>query len=225
MQITLYHLKNSRSQRILWLLEELGYDYQVIDSADSGTHDLPNHILPLKFPTVHITDEDSGIYLTESSAICEFLSNRFQSLIPVSVTEIDLANYFFWKNYADASLMQSLVLKQVFKQIVVNTPLPFKPVPWLFKYSFNKLYLNKTIEQQLKRVDEHLKTNTWMCANQFTIADILMWFPLEACMVTMDPPDYPHITFYLAQFRGNHNFNKALESGNWSSQKFRDYWT
>lgn len=224
MKITLYHLQNSRSQRIVWLLEELGCDYTVVDGADLGAPDLPDNVLPLKFPTIHISDINDSLYLTETSAICDFLSNKFQALLPYQATEKDLADFYFWKNYADASLMQSLVLKQVFKQIVVNTPLPFKPVPWLFKYSFDRLYLNKAIAQQLDRVNAHLRTNAWMCAGQFTIADILMWFPLEASMVNQEPRNYLYITTYLAQVRGSPGFKKALVNGNWSADLFKKYW-
>lgn len=225
MKIDLYHLKNARSQRIVWLLEELGCDYRIIDGSEVVGSDLPLSVLPLKFPTIHIAHANTSIYLSETSAICDFFSNKFQALFPVVATEIELGQYFFWKNYADASLMQSLVLKQVFNQIVVNTPFPFKPLSWLFKYSFNNMYLNQVITQQLNRVNEYLKTNTWMCANQFTTADILMWFPLEASMVALESNNYLYIRTYLSRIRERECFNKALQNGSWDSESFKNYWT
>lgn len=227
MKITLFHLQNSRSQRILWLLEEIGCDYDVINASDIDKHkqNLPTDIMPLKFPTIHIQYECDSFYMTETSAICEFLSRKFQILYLATPDDVDLANFCFWKNYADANLMQLLVLRQVFKQIVVTTPLLFKPVPFLFKVLFNKIYLNKAFDQQLKYIDSHLKDNMWMCGNTFTIADILMWFPLDAALSSINTVQHPFIEKYLNQIQVRKQFSQAMLKGNWSKEQFRKYWS
>jgi len=226
MIITLFHLPNSRSQRVLWLLEEIGCEYQVIDAYDIDNlqQNLPTDLTPLKFPTVHIQDVSHSFYMTETSAICDFLSKKLKILCLDSPNDVDLANFCFWKNYADANLMQLLVLKQVFKQIVFNTPYLFKPIPFLFKVLFNKIYLSKTIEQQLKRVNAHLENNTWMCENEFTIADILMWFPLNAALSSINTVQYPFIKEYLNQIQTREKFQQALLKGKWSKEQFIEYW-
>lgn len=224
MIITLYHLQNSRSQRILWLLEELNCDYRIIDSKNTIVSDLPIELLPLKFPTIHILDTNTSIYLTETSAICEFLSQKFQKLNIQSNHDVEIAHYFFWKNYAEASLMPTIILKQIFKQIVVNTPLPFKSISSLFKYAFEKMYLKNEITQQLNKVNDHLKTNTWICGNQFTIVDILIWFPLEANLVSIEYSEYDYIRKYLVKIQNRNSFQKALQKGNWSNKHFKEYW-
>ena len=227
MFITLFHLKNSRSQRILWLLKEIGCDYNVLNTSDINKfkQNLPTYILPLKFPTIHIQDSAYSFYMTETSAICEFLSKKFQILDLNSANDIDISNFYFWKNYADANLMQLLVLRQVFKQIFINTPWIFKPIPFLFKIIFNKIYLNKAIEQQLNHINSHLQHNSWMCGNTFTIADILMWFPLEAAFCSINTAKYQFIVRYLNQIQARKQFQQAILEGNWSKEQFLKYWS
>lgn len=215
MTVELYHLNNSRSHRIVWLLEELEFDYSI---ANSNSHNLPSSILPLKYPTIHLLD--IGIYLTETSAICEFLANSHKSL------GFDLCNvdYYFWKNYADSSFMQTLVLKQVFKQIVVNTPLPFKPITWLLKKSFDQMYLNNALKDQLKRIEDHLQLNSYICGDRFSYVDILIWFPIEASLKSMPKDDYPYIAEYLTRLKTRTAFIAAKEKGHWSDEEFSQYW-
>lgn len=223
--IFLYHLHNSRSQRIVWLLEELNCRYKLLESPEIIEPTLPAEVLPLKFPTLKYFDAEGTLYLTETSAICDFLSQKHKALLPEIKSSSALANFTFWKNYADASLMQTLVLKQVFKQIVLNTPFLFKPISLMFKHSFNSMFLNKELAQQLKRIEAHLKTNAWMCGSEFTVADILIWFPLEAAMVGVEVQDYPRISAYLDRIKLREPFIKAAKQGNWSADEFNKYWT
>ena len=86
MQITLYHLSNSRSQRILWLFEELEIDYRLVTfntSAEAkNIKDIPITVQPLKFPTLNIKTEYEEFYLSETSAIVDFFSQSFSRLTP-----------------------------------------------------------------------------------------------------------------------------------------------
>lgn len=223
-QVILYHLRNSRSQRLIWLLEELGCNYVLIEGSDIDTSKLPPEVLPLKFPTVVITHGESTIHMTETSAICEYLCTQVQSpLLPLNNTEA-LPDFLFWKNFAEASFMSNLALKQVFRQIVINTPLPFRPVSWMFQKSFNKMYLNQAIKEQLGRFEGHFAKNTWL-AEEFSIADILNWFPLEACRIAYkDDFKYSNIQAYLKRIQKRPAFQTALIRGNWSEVEFSKYW-
>jgi glutathione S-transferase len=224
--IILYHLKNSRSQRVIWLLEELGCEYQVVEqSRIDSSFKFPEHIKPLKFPTVSINHEDGVIFMSETSAICEFLCTITHKLLPLNGTFSSTANNIFWKNYADATLMQTLVLKQVFKQIVSNTPFLFKPITLALKSAFFKMYLNGTLAQQLSRVDAHLKDHKWMCGVDFSYVDILMWFPLLAGMTGIKPNTYANIQRYFGDLNQRSAFQNAQKIGDWEQDLFDQYWS
>lgn len=224
--IILYHLKNSRSQRVVWLLQELGCEYHVIEQSEiTPSFSFPEHVKPLKFPTVSIQHEDGVTFLSETGAICELLSDLYNNLGPIDGALADTANNLFWKNYADASLMQTMILKQIFKQIVQNTPILFRPIPWALKTAFFKMYLNGTIDLQLKRVDTHLRDHQWMCGTAFSYVDIMMWFPVRAAMVSAVAKKYEHIEHYLYVLGQRPGFKEALRIGQWDQSLFNTYWS
>lgn len=229
MQITLYHSPHSRSQRIIWLFEELGIDYQliIVTKSNSQQHlqNIPSSALPLKFPTALITTPEQDLVLTESSAIAEFFSQYFQKLISTSKQIKAQSDYLFWKNYADASFMPNLALKQIFSQIVERTPLPFKWVSCSFKYAFNAGFLNQAIDQQLDRINSHLIDQHWLAGEKFTIADILLWFPLNACISAhSNIQQYPAVLRYVRQIQMRPAFQSALTQGQWNEAIFKNYW-
>ncbi|WP_227591215.1 glutathione binding-like protein [Acinetobacter shaoyimingii] len=129
------------------------------------------------------------------------------------------------ENYADASFMPNLALKQIFQQIVERTPLPFKWVSLLFKYAFNKGYLDQAIDDQLYRINNHLSHQTWLAGEVFTIADLLLWFPLQACVIAhSNIAQYPVVMRYIEHIQQRPAFQKALAKGQWDDSIFQDYW-
>lgn len=224
MKYTLYHLVNSRSQRILWLLEELGCDYQIIHAADSNTSNIPSSHLPLKFPTLVVHSDGPDLYLNESSAIAEYLCIQSNALRPAPHSN-GQSNFLFWKNYADCSLMPNMVLKQIFGQIVQNTPIPFRLVSYCFKLAFDKAHLNNAINDQFQRIESHLASNIWMSGDTFTLADVLMWFPMYAWAVSIDNFElYPHTMEYLSRCEKRNKFQEAMELGQFNEEDFKQYW-
>ena len=170
----LHHLQNSRSQRILWLLEELelSYELKLYYTAQAKQTNL-------KFPTLDISHNTQTIRLTESSAIVEYLCQLCQKLI-ILHDHTQYWNFCFYSRYSDASLMPNLALKQVFQHIKQQTPLLVGFVSLAFQMAFNKTYLNPKLHQQLKAIDTHLSTHAYFAGDVFSYADILMWFPLYA---------------------------------------------
>jgi len=225
LKLSLYHLANSRSQRIVWLLEELQADYNLVFSDEVVLTDLPNSVLPLKYPTLSVKKLQDEFVLTETIAVAEFLVSQFDLKLTVnSSCPNAFLNYLFWKNYSDASLMPNVALKQIFAQITQRTPFIFRPISWSFMLAFNKGYLDRAFKEQLQRVNDHLENNHWITGENFTIADILMWFPLEACMQFNNTESYMHLKRYMAQIQHRPTFQKALERGRWSSGEFARYW-
>ncbi|NUF35627.1 glutathione S-transferase family protein [Acinetobacter oleivorans] len=224
MQIRLFHLKNSRSQRIIWFLEELELNYELTikDHSVIGKDKNSPHQLS-KFPTIEIIEQGKTSVLAETSAILDYLSHLHLQLGPNSLSSQQLLNFYYWKNYCEATFIPDLVLKQIFHQIAQRTPLPIRFITKLLKYGFDQGYLNQSLQRQMKMIDEHLEQHAWFTGDQFTIADILMWFPLLAC--SQNYSQFKHIHRYLAQIENRPAFNNALTKGQWSASTFNAYWT
>lgn len=224
MQIRLFHLKNSRSQRIIWFLEELELNYEltikdhsIISKDKNSPHQLS------KFPTIEIIEQGKTSVLAETSAILDYLSHLHPQLGPNSLSSQQPLNFYYWKNYCEATFIPDLVLKQIFHQIAQRTPFPIRFIPKLLKYGFDQGYLNQSLQRQMKMIDEHLEQHAWFAGDQFTIVDILMWFPLLAC--SQNYSQFKHIHRYLAQIENRPAFNNALIKGQWSASTFNAYWT
>ncbi|MDP9803179.1 glutathione binding-like protein [Acinetobacter calcoaceticus] len=224
MQIRLFHLQNSRSQRIIWFLEELGLNYDLIIKYHSDVDENKNSPHQLsKFPTIEIIEQGEISILAETSAILDYLSHLHPQLGQNNLLSQHLQNFYYWKNYCEATFIPDLVLKQIFHQIAQRTPFPIRFVPKLLKYGFDQGYLNQSLERQMNMIDKHLEHHLWFAGDQFTIADILMWFPLLAC--SQNDSQFKHIQRYLAQIENRPAFKNALIKGQWSASTFNAYWT
>lgn len=228
MQIQLYHKPNSRSQRIVWLFEELGLDYDILvcDTLDdANTHQLQQAHPLAKFPTVKITELEHTFFLSETSAIAEWFSTHQQSLGAMNLDSSALVDYYYWKNFAEATFMPNLALKQIFSQLAIRTPWLIRFIPRAIQYGFNQGYLNPLLQQQMQMINLHLTKQPWVAGAQFTIADILLWFPLHACTHLNDRyMHYPAINSYLQQIEDRPAFQRALSKGQWSAPIFKQYW-
>ena len=224
MQIRLFHLQNSRSQRIIWFLEELGLNYELIIKYHSDVDENKNSPHQLsKFPTIEIIEQGEISILAETSAILDYLSHLHHQLGQNNLLSQHLQNFYYWKNYCEATFIPDLVLKQIFHQIVQRTPFPIRFIPKLLKYGFDRGYLNQSLQRQMSMIDKHLEDHLWFAGDQFTIADILMWFPLLAC--SQNYSQFKHIQRYLTQIENRPAFKNALIKGQWSASTFNAYWT
>lgn len=224
MQIRLFHLQNSRSQRIIWFLEELGLNYELIIKYHSDVDENKNSPHQLsKFPTIEIIEQGEFSILAETSAILDYLSHLHPQLGQNNLLSQHLQNFYYWKNYCEATFIPDLVLKQIFHQIVQRTPFPIRFIPKLLKYGFDQGYLNQSLQRQMNMIDKHLEHHLWFAGDQFTIADILMWFPLLAC--SQNYSQFKHIQRYLTQIENRPAFKNALIKGQWSASTFNTYWT
>ena len=232
MHIRLFHKTNSRSQRILWLLEELKLDYELVfcdnNPSDQSLDQIKHPHRLAKFPTVQICENEGSdvITLAETAAIADYLSYLFNELGIAQLSHQEIQHFYYWKNFAEATLMPDLALKQVFAAIVTRTPWPVRFVSQLLKFGFDRGYLNHTLHQHLQMMDQHLKDHSYVAGQQFTIADLLLWFPLLAC--TQSNPAFEslaHIQRYLLQIQSRPAFQRALEKGQWSASTFQSYWS
>jgi glutathione S-transferase len=213
--IIIHHLNNSRSQRILWMCEEIGIDYQIKHyQRDSKTQLAPQELFdvhPLGKSPV-ITDGD--VTVAESGAIIEYLAQNYgKDLIPELGTD-EYRQYIYWLHFAEGSLMPQMLLKLIFDKIKTS-PMPFFVKP-IAKGIANKVidgYVGPNIKSNMKFIENHLNENIWFTGDKLSGADIQMSFPLEAAMAGNKSGGYPAIQKYVDKIHSRSAYKKALEKG------------
>ncbi len=179
--ITVHHLNNSRSQRVLWLLEELGVPYQIRHYQ----RDAKTMLAPPELKAVHplgkspvITDGD--VTVAESGAIIEYLVERHGNgrLIPPAASEERL-RYRYWMHYAEGTLMPLMVISLLMNRIE-RAPLLVRPIAKAISGMVKKAYLTPNIEINLDFMESELAKSEWFAGSELTAADVQMSFPLEA---------------------------------------------
>lgn len=215
--ITVHHLNNSRSQRILWLLEELGlpYDLKRYERNPETMLAPPSlrQVHPLgKSPVV--TDGDRT--LAESGAIVEYLVDRYGNgrLIPASDTPERL-RYTYWLHYAEGSAMPPLLIKLIFDK-VEHSPMPFfaKPIARRIVSRVKDSFIHPQIKQHLDFMEAELGKTTWFAGEEFTAADIQLSFPLEAAAARAGlNASRPKLMAFLDRIHTRPAYQKALERG------------
>ncbi|MBB2495614.1 glutathione S-transferase [Aquipseudomonas ullengensis] len=214
--ITVHHLNNSRSQRILWLLEELGLEYQI----QRYQRDPKTMLAPPELRAVHPLGKspvvtDGELTLAESGAIIEYLASRYgEALLPAAGTPERLrCNY--WLHYAEGSAMPPLLLKLVFDK-VENSPMPFfiKPIARGIAQKVKGALINPQLKLHLDYLEGELGKSTWFAGEDFSAADIQMSFPLEAATSRggLDA-SRPKLKAFLERIHARPAYRRALEKG------------
>ncbi len=214
--LTVHHLENSRSQRILWLLEELGLDYEIKRyGRDTETKLAPpelRDIHPLgKAPVI----DDDGLVVAESGAIVEYLVGKYDdgTLLPEEGTPERLA-YTYWLHYAESSLMPLLLLSLVMNLVETKPPALVRPIARKIAGGVRDAYLDPNLERHLDFVESTLQESTWFCGEQMTAADCQMSFAIEAAEVRTDLREhYPHLAGFLERIRARPAYKAALDRG------------
>jgi glutathione S-transferase len=216
--ITVHHLNNSRSQRVLWLLEELELPYEIVHyQRDPKTMLAPSTLRavhPLGKSPVVVTDE--GLTLAESGAVVETLIERHGNgrLAPAAGTP-DALRYRYWLHYAEGSAMPPLLLKLMFDQIE-KAKMPFfaKPIAKAIAGKAKAAFIMPNIKTHLDFMEGELGKSKWFAGNAFSGADIQMSFPVEAALARggLDA-SRPKLMAYLERIHARPAYLRALERG------------
>ena len=215
--IVVHHLENSRSQRILWLLEELGVDYRV----ERYARDRASGLAPPELLQVHplgkspvITDGD--LTVAESGAIVEYLVDRYDGgrLRPAKDTPEGLA-WTYWLHYAEGTFMPLMILSLVMRRIEsARMPFFIRPVAKGIVAKVRDGYLDPNVERNLEFMNSSLAATGWFCGPCLTAADIQMSFAVEAAEVRTDlGSGYPALAGFLERIRALPTYRAALEKG------------
>lgn len=215
--LTVHHLENSRSQRILWLLEELGVAYEIRRyERNKKTSLAPPELLSIhplgKSPV--ITDGD--VTVAESGAIVEYLVGKYDdgTLLP-EANSPERLSYTYWLHYAEGSLMPLMLLSLIVSRME-SSPMPFfaKPIARGIAGKIRGGFLDPNVKRHLTFINGTLAKTRWLCGDQLTAVDMQMSFPLEAAEVRSDlASEYPNLNSFLGRMRELPAYQAALEKG------------
>jgi glutathione S-transferase len=213
--ITVHHLNNSRSQRVLWLLEELGALYEVKRyQRDPKTMLAPRelkHIHPLgKSPVI----TENGNTIAETGAIIEYILDHYGDgrLIPKPGTPERL-RFTYWMHYAEGSAMTPLLLKLIFTRIPLNAPGLMRGIVSSVMKKAQERISDPQIAMHMTYWDEELSKSQWFAGSEFTAADIMMSFPLEAAAHRAGARSRPMIATFLDRIHARPAYINALKKG------------
>lgn len=214
--ITVHHLENSRSQRLLWLLEELNLDYDV----KRYERDKKTMLAPAELKQVHplgkspvITDGDRTI--AETGAIIEYLVDyRAEGRLKPDHGSDAHLRYIYWLHYAEGTVMPLMVMTLVFGRLSKSPmPLPMRPFGKAIGFGVQSQFLNPRIEENLAFMNDELGKHEWFAGDAFTAADVMMSFPLEAAASRSSLDDYPNLSDFLQRIHARPAYERALERG------------
>lgn len=215
--ITVHHLDNSRSQRVLWLLEELGVPYEIRKYA----RDPKTMLAPPELRQVHPLGKapvltEGSLVVAESGAILEYLvechgQGRFA---PPAGTPEHL-RYRYWMHFAEGSAMPPLLLKLIFGR-VADAKMPFfaKPIAKGIARRVMSTLVEPNLHRQLDFMEAELDGRPWFTGAEFTAADIQMSFPLEAAAQRAGlDATRPNLKDFLRRIHARPAYRRALERG------------
>jgi glutathione S-transferase len=221
--LTVHHLETSRSQRILWLLEELGVPYELkVYKRNPATR-----LAPPELKAVHplgkspvITDD--GAVVAESGAIIEYLVEKYGAKAAGELAHLEpargTAEYRqcrYWMHYAEGSLMNWLVMKLVFMTIPTQ-PMPFfvRPIAKAICGNVQQRLIDPNLQAATAFIEGHLATHRWFAGPDITMADFQMSFAVEALLSRSTGADAPpRLKEYLARIRARPAYQRAEAKG------------
>lgn len=212
--LVVHHLNNSRSQRILWLLEELGLPYEI----KRYERNKKTMLAPPELKAVHplgkspvLTDGD--LVIAESGAIVEYLVNKYGQGRLKPQDEKSALLYTYWIHFAEGSLMPPLLLSLIFNKVESTSPFIIKPIALAISGQVKKLFINPNIKSLFDFMEAELNKRTWFAGNDFSAADIQLSFPIEAAETRGLLNDRPKLKAYLSAIHARPAYQKALERG------------
>ncbi|TRM65459.1 thioredoxin-like protein [Schizophyllum amplum] len=213
MVLTLHHLNASRSQRILWLLEELEVPYEIKKYERQATQQAPQtlkDVHPLGKSPI-ITDDD--ITLAESGAIVEYLIRKYgEGKITPPTTGKALADELYYVHVAEGSLMPPVVNQYIGTLVPQQTPFFIRPLASMIFSKVNDMLYEPTIKQLVTLIDEHLSKNEWFAGGKTpSAADFIMIFPLET--LPRFDQSTPTIAAYVKRVQQRPAYRRGIERG------------
>ncbi|WP_420546807.1 glutathione S-transferase family protein [Curvivirga sp.] len=212
--LTLHHLENSQSIRILWLLEELGAEYKLEHYKRVG----PQTLAPEEFKKLHTIGTspiitNGALTLPETNAIVDYILDLYpDNKLRPSVDHPQREKYLYWLHSTQASLMPLLMESLIFKRMVSKVPFFMRPPIRLVVNKVKASYLYSRYDQIMAYMDEELSKSKWLTGDDLTAADIVMSYCLlvaEARIGRIE--NRPHVKRLIDQIRSYPSFQSAMK--------------
>jgi glutathione S-transferase len=212
--LTVHHLEESRSIRIVWLLEELDVDAYEIEHYE---RDPETRLAPPELRDVHplgrspvITDE--GRTVAESGAIVEYLLDRFGEGDLRPEGDLDAVQpYRYWMHYAEGSAMPDLVLRLVFGELPEQAPWPASTLLGFVSDAVDDEFIRPRIERHLDLWEETLAERDYFAADTFTAADLQMSVSVGFALADVSEDRCPEARGWLDRIRRRPAFEAAAD--------------
>ncbi|WP_420464726.1 glutathione S-transferase [Panacagrimonas sp.] len=214
--IVVHHLENSRSQRVIWLLEELGLLYEV----KRYERDRKTMLAPPELKAVHPLGKspvitDGEVVVAESGNIIEYLveTHGGGKLIPPADTA-DRLRYRYWLHYAEGSVMPLMVMTLIFSRLAPMSPALLRPLMRAIEGKVKTAFLGPQIKLHLDYLESELGRSEWFAGPEFSAADVQMSFPLEAAASRggLDA-SRPRLATFLQKIHARPAYQRALAKG------------
>lgn len=214
--ITVHHLEDSRSQRVLWLLEELELDYEI----KRYERDRKTMLAPAALKKVHplgkspvISDNERTV--AETGLIVDYLVRHHGQgrLAPEPGSEAHL-QYEYWLHYAEGSLMPPLLLQLIFDTVEKKAPFVVRPIAKAISGQVKKQFIRPQQTLHFDFLENELRRNAWFVGDDFSAADIMLSFPLEAAISRANLAErYPKLKQFVDTIHARPAYQRALEKG------------
>lgn len=200
--ITVHHLENSRSQRVLWLLEELEIPYEIVRYERNKK----TMLAPPELKKVHPLGKspvitDGNLTIAETGPILEYIVEQADGRFGAPAHREDALRYRYFMHYAEGSVMPPLLVKLVLTRIPIFGKAGQKRI-------------QPMIDVHLDYIESELAQRQWFAGDQITAADVMMSFPLEAAAARADArKGRPHLDSWLNIIHARPAYQAALEKG------------
>ncbi|GAA6154331.1 glutathione S-transferase family protein [Pseudoteredinibacter isoporae] len=212
--ITVHHLENSQSIRILWLLEELGAEYHIQHYQRVG----PQTLAPEEYRKLHTigtspTITDGDLVLPETGAIMDYILDQHPgSTLRPEPGHPQRNRFLYWMHASQASYMPLLLESLIFKRMISKVPIVIRPIIAMVVNKVREGYLWPRYHRHMEFMEAELSRSNWLSGEELTTADIVMGYCLQVAEVrTGIDPKYLHIHGFLRRMRERPAYQRALD--------------
>jgi len=213
--LIVHHLNNSRSQRVLWLLEELELPYEI----KHYQRDAKTQLAPPELKAIHPLGKspvvtDDGAVIAETGAILEYIVEKAGGRLRPAAGTPDRLRWTYWLHYSEGSLMPPLLMRLIFSSLPARAPALLRPITRSIAGRTLESYVNPQLKTHFDFIEAELGRSKWCAGDAFSAADVMMSFPLEASGVRANAFEgRPRIKAFVDKIHARPAYQKALEKG------------
>ncbi len=213
--LIVHHLNNSRSQRVLWLLEELGLPYEI----RRYQRDAKTQLAPPELKRVHPLGKspvvaDGETTIAETGAIVEYLVGKAGGALRPPEGSPERLRWTYWLHYAEGSAMTPLLLRLVFSMLPARSPALLRPIARSISAGAIAGHVDPQIKAQFDYIESELAKSPWFAGEDFSAADVMMSFPLEAAGARAHAfAGRPMVKAFVERCHARPAYSRALEKG------------